>query len=181
MKIEAFNFKRRNKIEGVEVVHEITFETHDIASCDDFFNPDLPDKLQVEIKKKSKKRSLNANAYFWKLADQLAEKLKTTSVEIYKEIIHRVGVYDDLLIRKKAEKDFIKAWESNGVGWIVEKVPYGSKEYSQLKAYKGSSQYDTKQMTRLIDELVTECEEQGINTLTPDEQAELLQRWNVKK
>ena len=34
---------------------------------------------------------------------------------------------------------------------------------------RGSSSYDTKEMARLIDGLVSECKEVGIETLPPDE------------
>lgn len=46
-----------------------------------------------------------------------------------------------------------------------------------LDANYGSSKYDTRQMSRLIDLIVTECKEQGINTLTPREIALLKEGW----
>lgn len=180
MKIEAFNFRRRTKIEGTGVVHEISFDTHDITSCDNFFTPNLPDTLNVEIKKKARKRSLDANAYFWTLADKLASKLLTTKEEIYKQIIGRVGVFTYALVRSEDAENLVKDWQRNGIGWIAEKDMSPKTGYTQIRLYKGSSVYSTSEMSRLIDELVSECKEQGIETLTPDEKEELLQRWNAK-
>lgn len=38
-----------------------------------------------------------------------------------------------------------------------------------LRLFYGSSHYDTAQMSRLIDVVIKECEEQGIQTETKDE------------
>ena len=42
------------------------------------------EKLSIKISKYREKRSLDANAYFWVLADKLAAKLNTTKIDIYK-------------------------------------------------------------------------------------------------
>ena len=41
----------------------------------------------------------------------------------------------------------------------------------------GSSQYDTAQMSHLIDGLVSECREAGIETATPDELRHMLELY----
>ena len=99
---------------------------------------------------------------------------------MYKELIHRVGVFDYVLVYEEAKDHFIKNWESKGTGWIVEEEPSKIKGTVKLKVYQGSSQYTSAEMSRLIDELITECQEHGIETLTPDEKEELIQRWNIQ-
>lgn len=180
MKIQGHNFTRRTKVEGSNVLQEITFSTNEINACDEFFSGNPPDTLSVEIKRKSKGRSLDANGYFWKLADELAKKLLSTKEEVYREMIHRVGVFYDTIVAKTEEKNVIRDWQRNGLGWIAEEQNYPSKEHAYLRLYKGSSVYDTKEMSRLIDELVSECRENGIETLTPDEKEELLQKWGAE-
>ena len=46
-----------------------------------------------------------------------------------------------------------------------------------LAAYHGSSVYDTKQMSRLIDNLVQDCKEIGIETLPPEKLSLLVEDW----
>ena len=46
--------------------------------------------------------------------------------------------------------------------------------------YYGSSEYDTRQMSRLINLIVEDCKIQGIETMTPDELSALLDRWEGK-
>ena len=45
---------------------------------------------------------------------------------------------------------------------------------------KGSSEYDTGEMSRFIDGVISECKELGIQTMTPDEIEELKQKWGVE-
>jgi len=46
-----------------------------------------------------------------------------------------------------------------------------------IRCYYGSSQYNTKQMSRLISNTVQDCQAVGINTMTPNEIAEMLSLW----
>jgi len=72
--------------------------------------------------------------------------------------------------------EFERIWQKNGLGWFCEKA---IDEYGQvvLLAYNGSSSYNTKQMTRLIDSVIQDCKEQQIETMTPEELKSLLARW----
>lgn len=45
---------------------------------------------------------------------------------------------------------------------------------------KGSSQYNTREMSRLIDGLVSECKECGIETLTPEELERMMVQYAKK-
>lgn len=65
---------------------------------------------------------------------------------------------------------FRHMWESNGTGWPTERLDFTPDgERIVIRAYYGSSTYNTKQMSRLIDAIVTDCKELGIETLPPDE------------
>ena len=46
--------------------------------------------------------------------------------------------------------------------------------------YYGSSTYDTAQMSRLINLAVQDCKEQGIETMTPQELAAMMEGWNAQ-
>lgn len=126
------------------------------------------------------KRSLDANAYFWVLCGKLAAALGVRKSEIYRELIREIGENFEILpIRKDAAGRFIAAWERNGEGWVCDRLgPSRLPGYENVKAYYGSSVYDTAQMGRLIDLTVQECREQGIETMTPEELARLKEAWH---
>lgn len=49
----------------------------------------------------------------------------------------------------------------------------------QLQCYYGSHTYNTKEMSRLIDGVVTSCNELGIETLPPVELKRMKEQWGV--
>lgn len=149
--------------------------------------PSLKDKRYViEVKEHKRKRSLDANAYCWVLIDKLAEVLhKDVRVDrervketIYKNAIRDIGgVSETICVQDKAVDKFCEAWSKHGIGWQTEKIPSKLDGCTNVIAYYGSSVYDTAQMSRLIDIIVQECEQYGIETMTPDELEGLKAAW----
>lgn len=126
-----------------------------------------------EIYVKKKKRSKNANAYFWELLQQLCEELNLDVIEQYKERVKDLGIFRQWEIDTKNVPTFVKMWEDKGIAWFCEIVEEIG-EKTIINAYYGSSSYNSKQMSRLIDNLVQDCEEVGIQTMTDEEIKELL-------
>jgi hypothetical protein len=137
---------------------------------------------QAEISVKKKKRSLDANAYCFVLCDKIAEKLNTTKELIYQKAIREVGAFDTLLIQNKAVDNFLNMWNRKGLGDYAEPLHESKKVEgcTVVIAYHGSSKYDSKQMARLIDYIVTEAQELGVDTMTPAEINRLKELWNGK-
>lgn len=135
--------------------------------------------LVCEIKKKTRRRSLNANAYFWTLAGKLAEKLGMAKEDIYKQAIRDVGAYVIATVSEDDARRLAEAWQAKGLGWIAEPIypPAGGK--ISVMCYKGSSVYNTAEMSRLIDWIVDAAREQGIETMTPAELAGMVDEWGA--
>lgn len=135
--------------------------------------------LTIEIKKYRENRSLNANAYAWVLIDKIAKKLNTTKEEIYREVIKRVGVFEILPIKEIAVETFYRRWQSKGLGWVCDNLGACKtlKGYVNIVAYYGTSTYDTKEMSRFIDEVVAEAKSQNIQTETPEQIENLKSLW----
>ena len=125
-------------------------------------------KYDLEIKLHREKRSLDSNRYLWQLLDKLADVLNSTKEELYLGYVQRYGIYRDFTLAEEAVKTFRHAWEMLGVAWPTEQVDYDG-DRVVIRAYYGSSQYNSKQMSRLINAVVEDCKEQGIETLTERE------------
>ncbi len=126
-----------------------------------------------------KRRSLDANAYFWVLLNKLAEEINIPAIEIYRSYIRHIGGNNTIIcVPDKAVDDLTKGWEHNGIGWQTEKTASKLKGCTNVILYYGSSTYDTKQMSRLIDMVVQDCQSVGISTMTPSELATLMQGWS---
>lgn len=151
---------------------------NEIDSLEEIENVEL---LDIEIKKHRNKRSLDANAYCWVLLGKLSDKLKMKAEEIYKIEIKEIGAYEVLPIKDLAVEKFIEAWSKNGIGWVCEIISKSKLPgYTNLKAYYGSSTYDSKQMSKLIDNIVEDCKIAGISVDTPEEIKKYKEMWNEK-
>lgn len=140
--------------------------------------------LDIDIKRHRPKRSRNANNYCWTLCEKIADKLADTDVSqtkdtVYREAIRRIGVYRDFPdMTPDLAKTLRTAWERLGTGWVTEQVDYDQAgEKVTVRCYYGSSQYDTKRMSRLIDNLVQDCKALGIPTDTPEEIEKIKSLW----
>lgn len=132
----------------------------------------------VTVKEHRKGRSLDANAYFWVLAGKLAESLKIPKSDIYRKYIREIGGNSETVcVLKNAAEKLKSGWEHNGLGWVAEEFPSKLDGCVNVTLYYGSSTYDTAQMSRLIDLCVSDCKENGIETLTPFELDRLKDRW----
>lgn len=142
---------------------------------------EIKDKeLKVQISVWRQDRSLNANNYCWKLLDEIAQRTRSTKEEVYQEIISKVGVFEILPIRNEAVDNFVEKWQSRGLGWVCNIMRDSKiKGYTNVIAYYGSSVYNTKEMSRLIDEVVQEAQALGVQTKTPQELAELKNLWGA--
>lgn len=136
----------------------------------------------VEIKEHREKRSLDANAYFWVLADQLAEKTRIPKTDIYRSYIREIGGNHEVVcVADSAVEKLRRGWEHNGLGWQTDTMPSKLPGCARVVLYYGSSTYDTAQMSRLIDLIVQDCREQGIETLPPDKLAGMMEEWGCTK
>ena len=139
-----------------------------------------PNKEYVfAIKEKTKKRSLDANAYAWVLLGKLANKIGIPKEEVYRNYIKDVGDnYEIIPIKKAAVDRWIENWQSKGIGWVCEILGDSKLDgYVNVISYYGSSTYDTKQMSALVNLIVEDCKAQGIETMTPAELSALLDNW----
>ena len=139
------------------------------------------DLYDLEIKKHRAKRSLDANAYMWKLLEELAVALGSTKKELYREKVKEYGVCKDFTLDPSDVDTFRTAWEMLGTAWPTEQLDYSPDgERVVVRAYYGSSQYNTKQMSRLIDAVVEDCKSMGIETLPPEKLTVLKEEWRGK-
>ena len=119
---------------------------------------------EVEIKAISKKRSLSQNSYCWVLINKIAEVNRTSKEEVYFEMLKRYAPSERYLISADAKIDgIVTYYEKKKV------IRNNGKEFIDYIVYKGSSKYDSKEMTIFVDGIISECKELDIETITPEE------------
>lgn len=117
-----------------------------------------------EVNEYKEHRSLSQNAYAWTLITQLGNVLKKSKEEVYLEMLKSYGQSIIVSIIKDVDvSEHFKYYELIGSSVV------NNKNFNHYKIYKGSSEFNSKEMSIFIDGIVQECEQQSIPTLTKDE------------
>lgn len=134
-------------------------------------------KFLFEVKEDRAKRSLNANAYLWALLDQMANALNTSKDEVYLQMLEYYGVFTYLAVKPSVVDRVMQEWR---IVRNLGEATVNGKKAIQLQCYFGSSTYDTKEMSRLLDGVVSEAKLLGIETMTTSEIELLKQQWGAE-
>ncbi len=117
-----------------------------------------------EIKEQKKKRSLSQNSYAWELITNIGNELRKSKEEVYLQMLKDYGQREVVsMLSSINPTGYFKYYEEIGTGMV------NDKEFTHYHIFKGSSEYDSKEMSIFIDGIVQEAQQLGIETLTPDE------------
>ena len=134
---------------------------------------DLKDnKLSIKITKFREKRSLNANNYAWKLITEIGNNQRLSKEEVYLNMLRDYGQSSMIsVVADVPVGDYVKYYDEAGESTLKGKL------FKHYKCYKGSSEFDSLEMSIFIDGIVHEAKALGIQTETPDEIARLKASW----
>ena len=148
-----------NETDGI---NELADLMHEDALCD------------IGITKHREKRSLNANAYAWALMERIAALIKTDKWSVYLDMLRSYGQFDVVTVAPESVETFCSRWrECVTLGEVTVDGQTGV----QIQAYYGSSTYNTAEMARFIDGIVSEAKWLGIETMTPAEVERMKAAW----
>lgn len=153
------------------------FSTAEKLSTDEIDRIVKLESACVRAVKASKRRSLDTNAYLWVLLQKIAESVKSDKWSVYLEMLQRYGVFTHVIVKPNAAEAMKREWRT-----CIElgEVNVNGQTGVQLQCYFGSHTYDTKQMSVLIDGVVSEAKELGIETLTPAQLAQMKKEWGAE-
>lgn len=138
---------------------------NDIKGCD---------KLSIKAVRFREKRSLDANALLWLCLGKIADALRADKWDIYLQMLKRYGKYTHICVKPHVV-DAVKAqWrECEEIG----EVNINGQNAVQMLCYFGSSTYDTKEFSRLLDGVISEMQEMGLDTPTSEDMRRALEQW----
>ena len=129
----------------------------------------LDKEKRYEIKEYKEKRSINSNAYAWKLITEIGNVLRKSKEEVYLQMLKDYGQSEIVSMLSSINPEgYFKYYEKFGTG-VVNK-----KEFTHYKIFKGSSEFDKKEMSIFIDGIIQEAKSVGIQTLDEIEIEELI-------
>ena len=150
------------------------------------------EKLSLEIKKYRRKRSLDANAYYWVLCTKLAKVMEVSNQEIHNRMLRLYGQLEifegkaaciTIPDTEPAEKKVNNAMDYNLQPTSQVREGLDGIMYRTYKLLRGSHTYNSEEMARLITGLISECKDAGISDAeiaTPDEKWLLKERYGVE-
>jgi len=125
-------------------------------------------KVNFTFKKYRQKRSLEANAYCWQLIGEIADVLKEDKEKVYEYMLKHYGQSTLVSVANNVDvKSYFKHYEA----------VFMNDTHTEYIVMKGSSEYDTKEMSILIDGIVQEAKELGIETETPENLERMKSLW----
>lgn len=135
----------------------------------------------AEIKEHRDRRSLDANSYYWLLVGKLSKAIGRSPESIYRWHIREIGNYEVLCLKNEALSDFSAKWTSNHYGRQVATRESIIPGWVTVLAYYGSSDFDRREMSILIDNCIQDCKAVGIETLPPEKLAGMMEEWGNAK
>ncbi len=156
--------------------YEVTFQISDKNAVVELET--LKDnELSIEVKKYAKERSLNANAYSWKLQDEIAKAVNRSIDDVHMEMVLQYGVINTYSMLKES---FESAKRMFDYYRVLGESEVNGKTFIHIRAGIGTHLYNSAEMARFIDGVVQEAQSLDINTKTPEEIAEIKSLWGTK-
>ena len=150
----------------------LTLEINEDVTVKQLFDELHGTELSIKIDKYRKKRSLNANNYAWQLLTEIGNVLRTSKEEVYLEMLKRYGQSEIISVLAHIPiGEYVKYCEEAGESVLNGKL------FKHYKVYKGSSEFDTREMSIFIDGVVNEAKALDIPTETPVEIARMKAVW----
>lgn len=126
--------------------------------------------VKFEVTEYHPKRSLSANAYAWALINKIADAQRMSKEDVYLQTLKDYGQSEFVSVLSNIDvKGYFKYYEEYGKGHVE------GREFTHYKVYKGSSEFNSKEMAVLIDGIIQEARQLGIETITPAEKERMIQ------
>lgn len=145
---------------------------------------ELDEKKMYVLKEYEEKRSLNQNAYYWKLLGILAGKLKVGKPELHNRLLRKYGQIQTfggkaaripLPDTDETEETALASSTTHLRPTAQTMTMADGITYRTYVLLKPSHDMSSAEMSQLLDGLVDECKQQEIETLTPAQLAQLRQ------
>lgn len=135
-------------------------------------------QLDVSFDKHREKRSQDANRMYWACVGELAKVLRTSKDELHLIMLRRYGESDYLLIKKEALKGLKEHWRDVE---IVGTGELNGETMVQVLCYYPSHTYNSKEFSILLDGVVSEMKEVGLQPPPSEEMQQAIRNMEKKE
>lgn len=157
--------------------YSITFTCNENSAIRELENIQGCEKLSIKAVKYRKHRSLDANRMLWACLGEIAVALRTDKWRVYLQMLKRYGKYTYICVKPSAVDAMKAQWRESEV---IGEVSINGQEAVQMLCYFGSSTYNTKEFSALLDGVVSEMKEMGLDTPMSQDMKRALEEWEKK-
>lgn len=142
----------------------------------------IEDEKIYDVIPHREKRTLSQNAYYYTLLGKVADKLRMSKARLHNDMLQHFGQYAEIdgqrvyVTIPDTEECEKQAMESMTVHMKPSSSTMYGKDgvtYRTWILLKGSHELNTREMTILLDGLIQEAKQLDIETLTPDQLADM--------
>lgn len=155
----------------------ITFSVNEKSAAAEIDKIKEEQKLSIEAVKYRQKRSLSANALLWACLGEIATVLRTDKWDVYLLMLKRYGKFTYICVKPNVVEAVKQQWrECEEIGNIT----LNGQDAVQLICYFGSSTYNTQEMSVLLDGVISEMKEIGLQPPMSSEMKRALEEWDAE-
>ena len=162
--------KTRGRLTGIQVPFRAE---HPVISFEVQAEPEDLEKysdidLDISFSKHRNRRSIDANAFLWACLGEIARAISSDTWSIYLYMLERYGKFTHILVKPEAVEQVRQVWRETKI--------VGEKDgMIQMLCFFGSSTYNTKEFSQLLDGVVSEMKEMHLETPPDEEMKRLLE------
>lgn len=124
--------------------------------------------LDINFSRHRNRRSIDANAFLWACLGEIARAISSDTWSIYLYMLERYGKFTHILVKPEAVEQVRQVWRETKI--------VGEKDgMIQMLCFFGSSTYNTKEFSQLLDGVVSEMKEMHLETPPDEEMKRLLE------
>ena len=162
--------KAKGRITGIQMPFRskrpvVSFEVQaDPEALEKYMDIDL----DISFSRHRNRRSIDANAFLWACLGEIARAINSDTWSIYLYMLERYGKFTHILVKPEAVEQVRRVWRETKI--------VGEKDgMIQMLCFFGSSTYNTKEFSQLLDGVVSEMKEMHLETPPDEEMKQLLE------
>lgn len=150
----------------------LQFDNQRVIATDEWTKLSNADKIKITLEENIEKRGTNANSALWVLCNKISNVIGLSKEETYLLQLKKYGQsFLVPLTRGVNPKGYFKYYEFREQGKI------NNKECDWYVVYKGSSEYNKKEMSILLEGTNNDCKELGVETIEEYKMKKLIEEW----
>jgi len=127
--------------------------------------------VEISVERYSESRTRKANAYLWAVITKIGNLLRESKEDIYMDMLQAYGQGGAVSVEERYEEKFKRTYKYHE--YLGESTLNG-KVFKHYRFWVGSSEYNREEFSILLDGVLQEAKNLGIETKTEEEIQSLL-------